>query len=210
VNRFDYYEELKLLARQTRAQHGLDSPRVQRSDMRRIYKFYGIKIDLWPYKLKSLRGAIIRDELGTSVMLRKDLPDDPMIFTMGHELKHFLKDGDLSYTYCHANNITEPIEIGAEVFAAELIYPEQDFIEHMNERGILRGSCTAEVIVRLKHDTKTTLSYQGLAKRADRLHFAEAGSLNRVPWKKLEQQIYGEPIYKRILRARNAEAGAHH
>lgn len=178
--------------------------------MRRIYKFYGIKIDLWPYKLKSLRGALLRDNLGVSVMLRKSLPEDPMIFTMGHELKHFLTDGELSYTYCHENNITEPIEIGAEVFAAELIYPERDFIEHMNERRVLIGRCTSDVIIRLKHDTKTTLSYQGLAKRAMRLHFAKAGSLDRIQWKKLEQQIYGEPIYKQILRARKAGAGFQH
>jgi Zn-dependent peptidase ImmA (M78 family) len=207
VSRSEYYEELKLLARQIRTQHGLDTPRVLRSDLRRIYKFYGIKIDLWPFKLKSLRGAIIKDELGASVMLRKGLPEDPMVFTMGHELKHFLTDGELSYTYCHANNITEPIEIGAEIFSAELIYPEQDFIDHMNECGILRGCCTPDVIVRLKHDTRTTLSYQGLAKRAARFHFAAAGSLDRVQWKKLEQQIYGEPIYKRILRTRNMSNG---
>ncbi len=210
MNRFDYYEELKSLARQVRSQHGLDSPRVMRSDMRRIYKFYGIRIDYWPFKLKSLRGALIRDDLGVSVMLRKSLPEDPMIFTMSHELKHFLTDGELSYTYCHDNNITEPIEIGAEVFAAELIYPEQNFIEHMNERGILRGQCTPETIVRLKHDTRTTLSHQGLAKRATRLQFAEAGALDRVQWEKLKLQIYGEPIYKQILRARKAGAGFHH
>lgn len=56
MKRYQYYEELKARARAVRAEHGLDSPRVLRSDMRRIYKHYGIKIDMWPYKLKNLKG----------------------------------------------------------------------------------------------------------------------------------------------------------
>lgn len=210
MNTSDYYEELKLLARRVRAQHGLTSPRVLRSDLRRIYKHYGIKIDLWPYPLKSLRGAIMNDGLGVSVMLKKGLPEDPMVFTMGHELKHFLTDGKLTYAYCDAANITKPIEVGAEIFAAELIFPEQDFIDYMNEHGIGRGCCTPEMIVRLKRETRTTLSYQGLVLRANFFHFAEPGALDRIQWKKLEEEIYGEPPYKRILRARKAGVGLSH
>ncbi len=206
MNRSDYYEELKLLAQQVRAQHGLTSTRVLRSDIRRIYKYYGIRIDLWPYKLKSLRGAIINDSLGVSVMVKKSLPEDPRVFTMCHELKHFLTDSKLSYTYCHAANITEPIEIGAEIFAAEMIFPEQDFINYMNEHDINRDCCTPEMIVQLKHDTRTTLSYEGLAKRANFFHFAKPGAFDGVHWKKLEEEIYGEPTYKQIIRARKAGA----
>lgn len=210
MNKSEYYEELKLLARRVRAQHGLTSPRVLRSDVRRIYKHYGIRIDLWPFKLKSLRGVIINDSLGVSVMVKKSLPEDPRIFTMCHELKHFLTDSKLSYTYCHAANITAPIEIGAEIFAAEMIFPEQDFIECMNEMGVGRGGCTPETIVRLKHDTRTTLSYEGLAKRANFFHFANPGALDHVQWKKLEEKMYGEPPYKRMLRARKAGVGLLH
>lgn len=197
MSRYQYYEDLKSDARAVRATHGLDSPRVMRSDMRRIYDYYGIKIDLWPHKLKNLRGAFFNDRIGPSVMLDKSLPDDPMIFTMGHELKHFLKDRNLPLSYCHDANINQPIEIGAEVFAAELIFPEQDFIDCMNEMGIGDSHCTPEMLVQLKHDTKTTLSYQGLAKRAERLRFAEAGSLRGIKWKKLEEKMYGVPFYKR-------------
>lgn len=206
----DYYEEMKLLAREVRAQHGLTTPRVLRSDMRRIYKFYGIRIDLWPYPLKSLRGAIINDSLGASVMLKKGLPEDPMVFTMAHELKHFLRDGTLSYTYCHAANISKPIEVGAEVFAGELIFPEQEFIKYMRERGIGRECCTPEMIVRLKRETRTTLSYQGLVWRANFFHFAKPGALEDIQWKKLEEKMYGEPPYKRRLRARKVSVRLFH
>ncbi|MDX6612861.1 MAG: hypothetical protein QOD75_2047 [Blastocatellia bacterium] len=196
MNRSQYYEQLKSLARQVRTEHGLDSPRVLRSDMRRIYKFYEITIDLWPHRLKNLRGAIINDGLGASVMLDKRLPDDPLIFTMGHELKHFLTDKQLTLTYCHTKNVNEPIEIGAEIFAAELIFPEADFISWMEEHGIGMGDCTAEVIVRLKHETKTTLSYQGLVKRAYFHQFAAPGVLDGIQFAKLEERVFGTPIYK--------------
>ncbi len=196
MDRYQYYEELKSDARALRAAHGLTTPRVLRSDMRRIYGFYGIKIDLWPHKLKNLRGAFFNDDLGPTVMLDKSLPDDPMIFTMGHELKHFLKDKNLTVTYCNDKNITQPIEIGAEIFAAELIFPEQDFVDLMNEMGVNENCCTPEQLVQLKNDTKTTLSYQGLTKRAERFQFAKPGSLNNVRWKKLEEEIYGVPWYK--------------
>ena len=55
MNRHDYYEQMKELARQTRAQHGLDSPRVLRSQLRAIYKHHGIAIDLWSCKFKKGR-----------------------------------------------------------------------------------------------------------------------------------------------------------
>jgi Zn-dependent peptidase ImmA (M78 family) len=195
VKRHQYYEELKARARVIRAEHGLDSPRVLRSDMRRIYKHYKIKIDLWPYKLKNLKGAFFGGSLSPSVMLRKDLPPDPMIFTMGHELKHFLEDRELQVSYCNDENKDEAIEIGAEIFAAELIFPERDFTEHMRQRGIAVNCCTAEDIVKLKHETRTTLSYEGLKKRATYLHFAREGALDNVKWILLEREMYGVPFY---------------
>jgi Zn-dependent peptidase ImmA (M78 family) len=200
--RSEYYEQLKGLARRTRARFGLASPRVLRSDLRRIYRAEGIRIDLWPYKLKRLRGAYVNDDLGPTVVLAKGLPQDPMVFTMGHELKHHLVDSKLSMSYCDASNESDPIEIGAEVFAAELIYPDNDFCSDLEHMGIRHGQCTAEVLVKLKHETRTTLSYTGLAKRAEFMGFAPTGSLAKVKWKKLEEEIYGEPIHKWLLRRR--------
>jgi Zn-dependent peptidase ImmA (M78 family) len=202
MSRSDYYAGMKGLARETRAQYGLTSPRVLRSDLRRIYRAEGIRIDLWPHKLKKLRGAYINDELGPTVMLAKGLPQDPMVFTMGHELKHHLADSDSSLSYCDAGNQSDPVEIGAEVFAAELIYPDDDFCRDINRMGIGAGQCTPEVLVRLKHESRTTLSYAGLAKRAEFLGYAGVGSLAKIKWKKIEEEIYGEPIHKWLQRRR--------
>jgi len=152
--------------------------------------------------LKRLRGAYFSDESGPTVMLARGLPQDPMVFTMGHELKHHLVDAGLSLSYCDSSNQSNPIEIGAEIFAAELIYPDDDFSSDLKDMGIKLGDCTPEALVRLKHETRTTLSYAGLAKRAEFMGFAVVGSLAKVKWKKLEEKIYGVPLYKLIRRRR--------
>lgn len=202
MNRTTYYEEMKFLARETRTHYGLDTPRVLKSDLRRIYKDQGILIDPCKGRLKNLRGAYFSDDLGASVLIAASLPDEPKIFTLAHELKHHLVDRSLAAVYCADTNENDPIEIGAEVFAAEFIFPEPDFIRTIEDMGIEAGQCDPEVVVRLKHESGTTLSYAGCAKRAEFLRFAPKGSLHGVRWKKLEEQIYGEPIYKRINRAR--------
>src|ERR1044072_1355567 len=124
MNREAYYEDLKLLARQVRAEHGLRSPRVLASDLRRIYDKYGITIDSWPYRLRNLRGAFISDHLGTTVMLASGLPQDPMVFTMAHELKHYFRDRDLGISYCDQSNLSKTVEAGAGIFGAARIVPE--------------------------------------------------------------------------------------
>lgn len=201
MNRHAYYEDLKSLARSEREKFGLKSPRVLRSDLRRIYSHYEIRIDLWPH-FKGLKGAYFNDELGPSVVINKSLPEDPRVFTMAHELKHHLVDRDLGLAFCDASNENEAIEIGAEVFAAEMIFPEADFTARLSGMGVVRGKCSPESLVRLKVGTRTTLSYAGLAKYAERLGFAPRGSFDRVKWKKLEEEIFGEPVYKRIQRHR--------
>jgi Zn-dependent peptidase ImmA (M78 family) len=191
VNRQAYYEELKSLARQVRAENGLRSPRVLASDLRRIYDRHGIVIDSWPYRLRHLRGAFISDSLGTTVMLASGLPQDPMVFTMAHELKHFFRDRDLGISYCDQSNLSKTVEIGAEIFAAELLFPDQDFIKHLRLLRVGRDQCLPRTIVQLKAKTRTTLSYAGLAIKAERLGFAPPSSLTRIKtWRKLEA-LYG-------------------
>ena len=202
MSRSEYYRQMRLLAGQIRDQYGLQTPRVLKSDLRRIYKDQGIHIDLWPYKLRKLRGAYFNDAEGASVMLARGLPDDPMIFTMGHELKHHLVDRDSIVALCDPSNQSAEIEIGAEIFAAEMIYPEGMFRDDLLRLGVTMGSCTAEQLVALKRETKTTLSYAGIAKRAEFLGFAPQNSLAKVAWKKLEESIYGVPFYKQRLAAR--------
>jgi hypothetical protein len=188
-----YYEDLKALARQVRAEHGLRSPRVLPRDLMKIYDQYGITIDLWPYRFRNLRGAFINDRLGMTVMLAKGLPQDPMVFTMAHELKHFFRDRDLGISYCDRSNLNKSLEVGAEIFAAELLFPDRDFVAYMNMLGIRRDQCLPKTLIHLKQKTGTTLSYAGLAIKAERLGFAPAHSLTTIKtWRKLEA-VYGDP-----------------
>ena len=185
MNVWAYYEDLKKLARQVRAENNL-TLRVLPSDLRRIYDKNGIEIDIWPYRFRNLRGAFINDELGTTVMLAK-LPQDPMVFTMAHELKHFFTDRNLGIAYCDPSNANKTLEIGAEIFASELLFPDRDFIMQMDRMGIRENECLPRTLVRLKRKTRTTLSYAGLAIKAERLRFAPVGSLTKVKtWRKLE------------------------
>lgn len=108
MTRTAYYEGLKVLAREQRQEHGLASPRVLRSHLRRIYGCHGIRIDLRS-GLKKLRGAYFHDDAGSSVMLAKDLPEDPMVFTMAHELKHHLVDRtNVPLAYCSPTAVLRP------------------------------------------------------------------------------------------------------
>src|SRR5262249_55588269 len=130
------------------------------------------------------------------------LPEEPRIFTMCHELKHHLVDRNLGIATCAASNINTAIEIGAEVFGAELMFPEQMFAQTMQSMGIKHGCCEAKHLVQLKHDTRTTLSYAGLVKRAEFLGFSHENAMVAVKWRALEESIYGEPLYKKINRYR--------
>ena len=192
MNVQNYYEDLRALARQVRAEHKLSSPRVLPSDLMRIYAQYGIVLDEWPYRFRHLRGAFINDHLGTTIMIAKGLPQDPMAFTMAHELKHFFRDRDLGISYCDQSNLNKSLEIGAEIFAAELLFPDRDFVAHMNMMGIRRDQCLPKTLIGLKRKTGTTLSYAGLAIKAERLGFAPAHSLTTIKtWRRLEA-LYSE------------------
>lgn len=201
MNTQSYYEDLRALARQVRAEHGLSSPRVLASDLMRIYAKYGIVFDEWPYRFRNLRGAFINDHLGTTIMIAKGLPQDPKVFTMAHELKHFFRDRDLGISYCDQSNLNKSIEVGAEIFAAELLFPDRDFIAHMTEMGIRTNQCLPKTLIRLKRQTGTTLSYAGLAIKAERLGYAPAHSLTTIKtWRRLEA-LHSAPLQRRVGRS---------
>ena len=197
MNTHNYYEDLKALARQVRAEHGLTSPRVLPSDLMRIYSQYGIVLDEWPYRFRHLRGAFINDHLGITIMIAKGLPQDPMVFTMAHELKHFFRDRDLGISYCDQSNLNKSLEVGAEIFAAELLFPDRDFIAHMKKMGIRTNQCLPKNLISLKRQTGTTLSYAGLAIKAERLGFAPAHSVTTIKtWRRLEA-LYSPAVQRR-------------
>lgn len=207
--RSEYYKKMVTLAHEQRALFDISGARITRTEFRKIYKHYGISIDQWPIAgldrkaFKKLRGVYFPDLHGAPSVLVARLPDEPYIFTLAHELKHHLMDRDSVGAFCLTQVQDEMKEIGAEVFAAEFIYPTIEFHDDLSKMDITKGSCTARDIVVLKHQTATSLSYAALAKRAEFTGFAPEGSLPKSGWKKLEENIYGEPYYKRIQRLRS-------
>jgi Zn-dependent peptidase ImmA (M78 family) len=184
-----YYYDMRELALEVRTRNEIDGAYVSMKDMWRIYCAEGIEGLDFRHSFKDLRGAYFNDDCGVTVMLAGGLPDEPTIFTMAHELKHHLVDSQLGTVFCRTEEQTRRIEIGAEVFAAELIYPEKDFVYDLFR--LLRGmpqSVSPELLTELKRKTQTTLSYAALAKRAVLLRLAEEKAFKDIRWRDLQRQ----------------------
>lgn len=183
-----YYYEMRELALEVRARNGIEGSDLLMRDMWRIYCEEGIEKLDFRHGFKDLRGAYFNDDCGVTVMLAGGLPDEPTIFTMAHELKHHLVDSGAGPVVCRTNEQTKRIEIGAEVFASELIYPEKDFVYDLFR--LVRGmpqAVTPEVLVDLKQKTNTTLSYAALAKRTLLLRLADEEAFRDVRWGTLQK-----------------------
>jgi len=169
MNRHAYYEDLKALARDKRCNYSVDTASFGLRDVRRIYKEEGIQIDYWPlpYKLKAIYMCADDD---CSVAIQRTLPDEPKLFALVHELKHHYRDRATLINgriVCGDYNANELIEKGAEVFAAEFIYPEAEFAADIAQLGVTGWQ--AETVVRLKRVCKAKVSYRFLCKRLERL-----------------------------------------
>src|SRR5580700_2382248 len=200
MNRKAYYRDMQALALEVRKRHGLTRADISIKQMWKVYRVEGIeRIDFWP-NLRQIRAAYFNDECGVSVMLAKGLPDEPTIFSMAHELKHHLVDRDLMVTLCEpADNAIiaddrNAIEIGAEVFAAEFIHPEADFVRDLEK---IDSPSDPKALVRLKEATSTSLSYQAMVKRSLRLgllHSTDEVRFEGVRWGLLEKRLFGRRL----------------
>ena len=117
MSRNAYYEELKLLARRKRAEHGVDTATLGLRAVRIIYKAEAIRIDYYPlpYKIKAL---YMCDDGDCSVALQRRLPDEPKLFALIHDLKHHYRDREAlgaGVIQCGDYDANELIEKGAEV-----------------------------------------------------------------------------------------------
>lgn len=192
------YEQAKCLASQKRAEFGVTTEALDLNLIRRIYGGEGIRIDKWDFS-PSIRAVYMCDDGDTSVAVNRNLPREPYMFALVHELKHHFTDKPLlqgGQLKCGDYNANELIEKSAEVFAAEFIFPEAEFIERTQQIGIQRMRCSAEDVVRLKHSCNACVSYTFLRKRLVRLGYAEEATLAKVKFTKLEESMYGKPIYK--------------
>lgn len=198
-----YYEQMKALALETRQRYELTTSTVSLTSLRQIYKQEGIRLDLWDYKLRKLRGAYMVIGGEPHVLLNKGMkPIEPRIFTMAHELKHHYVDYELARTGslgCQDVSWSHgpAIEIGAEIFASELIYPEAEFLSLIEDSGLPKGGWRSDDVVRLKRICPAPVSYTFLVKRLEWFGFVERGVFKGVKWQNLEDRVFGIPFYRR-------------
>lgn len=192
------YETVKNLACEKRAQYQITTAGLNLTTVRRIYAAEGIRIDQWTFG-STIRAAYMCDDGDPSVAINNKLPRIPKLFSLVHELKHHYLDVALiegGSLKCGDYNANELIEKAAEVFAAEFIYPESEFLDCMKSLGLNDTNCTPEAVVHLKRTCNAPVSYQFLCKRLVRLRFAQETTFSRIQFQKLEEQLYGLPIYK--------------
>jgi Zn-dependent peptidase ImmA (M78 family) len=192
------YRALKLLAHQKRKQFSLTTKTINLNTVRAIYRAEGIAIDQW--KLSSrIRAVYMCDHNDASVLINEALPKEPKLFTLVHELKHHYADQEIltdGQIPCGDYNANRDIEVGAEVFAAEFIYPEEEFVALAKQLGLTGREVTAEDIVTFKRAVPASVSYQFLRKRFEFLNLAPRGKFAKIKFTLLEEQLYGAPIYK--------------
>lgn len=198
MSRSAYYEDLKELARQKRAEFRVDTAAFGLAEVRGIYKQECIRLDHWPRLPRKVKALYMCEDGDCSVALQPTLPYEPKLFALVHELKHHFRDRAAlgsGVIHCGDYDANELIEKGAEVFAAEFIYPESEFASDLQALGI--SVREASDVVEIKRNCKAKVSYHFIRKRLERLSIISAGQFDRVQFQKLEYQIYGEPYYRR-------------
>ncbi len=203
MNRGVYYEEMKGLAREVRERYGIVSGDVSLSRVGAIYKAEGIRIDYWRQKLRKVRAAYFLLDDEPHVLLNANIvPKEPRIFALCHELKHHYRDRELALQGglgCREDvswQAGSAVEIGAEVFAAEFIFPESEFRALVGDLGF-EGKWRAEDVVRLRRACPAPVSYTFLQKRLRWFRMIGADEFRGVQFQKLEAELYGEPLYRR-------------
>jgi Zn-dependent peptidase ImmA (M78 family) len=185
------------LAREKREQFGIKTDSLGVREVRGIYRKEGITIDI--RKLPScLKAIYVANDDDISVAIRKDLPDEPKIFALVHELKHHWIDQELiraGIVQCGDYNAGELVEKGAEVFAAEFIYPDEEFL--LDAMSCQCSTWTPEDVVRFKRNhCRAKVSYTFIRKGLERRGLVGPEQFSKVKFQKLEAEIYGQPFYK--------------
>ncbi len=192
-----YYGDLKELARAKRAEFSVVTSAFGLREVRAIYRRERIRIDT--RRLSSVVKAIYMcGEEEPSVAVREGLPREPRIFALIHELKHHWVDREAissSELMCGDYNQNELIEKGAEVFAAEFIYPEDEFAADIVRSRIRQWDVDA--IVKFKRNfCRAKVSYTYVRKRLERLGLVQRGQFDKIKFQKREEELYGVPFYK--------------
>jgi Zn-dependent peptidase ImmA (M78 family) len=197
-----YYESLKALAREKRALHGVSTALFGLREVRRIYKAEGVRIDYWPLPWK-IKALYMCEDGDCSVAIQKALPDEPKLFALIHELKHHYCDREQlgnGIISSGDHNRSDAVEVGAEVFAAEFIYPLEEFAADVARQGTKIWTANDVVIFR-RTVCKAKVSYTFIVKSLKWLQVVPRDAFDSVQFKKLEEQMFGVPGYRRRRRA---------
>lgn len=213
MTRSQYYESMRALALAKRAHYGVETKSLNLRLIANIYKAEGIKIDRWDLRNSRIRAAYFSSVNDCSVMVNKNLPAEPRLFALAHELKHHYLDREKiekGQIRCGDYNANQVIEIGAEIFAAEFIYPEAEMRALSAQIGINGQTCTPEKIVEFKRACAARVSYKFIVKRFEWFGFCEKDAYKNIGFQKLEEQLFGVPFYRqdwyKRLRARKSAA----
>lgn len=195
------FEQFKELAREKRKLHKVDTASLGLKEIRQIYKAEGIDIHYYPIAPK-IKAIYMCGDGYCSVAVQRKLPDEPKIFALLHELKHHYCDQDLlrsGHLHCGDHDMQDPIEIAAEIFAAEFVYPIAEISDDISALKIKKW--TAEEVVRLKQGCKAKVSYRYLCRRLEELKLIGFKEFENIQFKNLEYSMYGEPYHIRTKRA---------
>src|SRR6266851_9873432 len=199
TNRPAYYAQCRTLARAKRAEHDVETASLNILVMQKIYKKEGITLDRRKLRSNRIRAAYYCDDGECSVLLNAKLPREPKLFALAHELKHHYLDKDEiqdGRIQCGEYNAQEVIEIGGEVFAAEFIYPELEMEQLIGQMGITKLNCAKEKVVEFKRACPAHISYTFIVKRFERFGLCQRDAFEKVQFTKLEEEMFGVPIYK--------------
>jgi Zn-dependent peptidase ImmA (M78 family) len=197
MNRRAYYEDLRALAHEKRTAFNVVTARLGLREIRAIYAAEEIRIDYWPLP-KKIKALYMCADGEYSVAIQRSLPIEPKLFALVHELKHHYRDQDAlgsGIIHCGDYNQNELIEKGAEVFAAEFIYPEAEFMDDVRNHGITTWQ--ADKVIHFKRNCGAKVSYRFLCKRLEWLRLTSPGQFANVKFQKLEYQLFGVPFYRR-------------
>jgi Zn-dependent peptidase ImmA (M78 family) len=197
VSRAAYYEGMQELARTKRIEHRVDTASFGLRELRAIYRLEGIRLDNYPLPRK-IKALYMCDGGHCTVAYQESLPYEPRLFSLVHELKHHYCDQQrlgAGVIHCGDYDANELIEKGAEVFAAEFIYPQAEFAEDLQRQEITVKQ--ASDIVLIKRLCKAKVSYHFIRKRLERLKLIGLGQFEAVQFRKLEEQLYGAPFRRR-------------
>jgi Zn-dependent peptidase ImmA (M78 family) len=201
IDRAAYYSHIRELASIKRVEFSVVTGAFGLREVRAIYRREGVAIDALPLTPR-LKAIYMCSDGECSVAIKKDLPTEPKLFALVHELKHHWADRHLMEEHrlsCGLFNESELHEKAAEVFAAEFIYPEAEFKSHIyafEESNKIQNWSIDDLVHFKRNCCKANVSYTFIRKRLEWFGKITPAQFRGVQFQKREDQLYGVPVYR--------------